>query len=30
MVKAYAHTVVAPTIDYWKHTIEVKKGDQVE
>jgi hypothetical protein len=30
MVKAYSHTVVAPPIDYWKHTIEVKKGDQVE
>ena len=30
MVKAYAHTVVAPAIDYWKRTIEVKKGSQVE
>ena len=30
MVKAYAHTVVAPAIDYWKRTIEVKKGAQVE
>ena len=30
MVKAYAHTVVAPVIDYWKRTIEVKKGAQVE
>jgi hypothetical protein len=28
--KAHAHTVVAPAIDYWKHTIEVKKGSQVE
>ena len=24
------HTIVAPAIDYWKHTIEVKKGAQVE
>jgi hypothetical protein len=30
MVKAYVHTVVVPPIDYWKHTIEVKKGAQVE
>ena len=30
VVQAYAHTVVAPAIDYWKHTIEVKKGSQVE
>ncbi len=30
MVKAYAHTVVAPAIDYWKRTIQVKKGAQVE
>jgi hypothetical protein len=30
VVKAYAHTVVAPAIDYWKHTIEVQKGAQVE
>jgi hypothetical protein len=30
MVKAYAHTVVDPAIDYWKRTIEVKKGTQVE
>jgi len=30
MVKAYAHTVVAPAIDYWQRTIEVKKGAQVE
>ena len=30
MVKAYTHTVVAPVIDYWKHTIEVKKGAHVE
>ncbi len=26
VVKVYAHTVVAPAIDYWKHTIEVQKG----
>jgi hypothetical protein len=30
MVKAYVHTVVDPAVDYWKHTIEVKKGAQVE
>jgi len=30
VVQVYAHTVVAPAIDYWKHTIEVKKGAQVE
>ena len=30
VVKAYAHTVVAPAVDYWKRTIEVKKGAQVE
>ncbi len=30
VVKAYAHTVVVPEIDYWKRTIEVKKGAQVE
>jgi len=30
VLKAYDHTVVAPVIDYWKHTIEVKKGVQVE
>ena len=30
MVKAYAHTVVVPAIDYWQLTIEVKKGTQVE
>jgi hypothetical protein len=29
VVKTYAHTVVVPTIDYWKRTIEVKKGAQV-
>ncbi len=30
VVKAYAHTIVAPVIDYWKQTIEGKKGDQLE
>jgi hypothetical protein len=30
VVKTYAHTVVAPAIDYWKRTIEVKKGAQLE
>ena len=29
VVKAYAHTIVAPAIDYWKQTIEVKKRDQL-
>jgi hypothetical protein len=29
VAKTYAHTAVDPTIDYWKRTIEVKKGDQV-
>ena len=26
VVKAYAHSIVAPAIDYWKQTIEDKKG----
>ena len=30
VVKAYPHTIVTPVIDYWKQTIEVKKGDQLE
>ena len=30
VVKANVHTIVDPTIDYWKQTIEVKKGDQLE
>ena len=30
VVKAYAHTIVAPAIDYWKQTIEGKKRDQLE
>jgi hypothetical protein len=29
VVKAYVHTIVAPTMDYWKETIEVKKGAQL-
>ena len=30
VVKSYAHTIVAPAIDYWKQTIEGKKGDKLE
>ncbi len=30
VVKSYAHSIVAPPIDYWKQTIEGKKGDQLE
>ncbi len=30
VVKAYAQTIVIPVIDYWKQTIEDKKGDQLE
>ena len=30
VVKTYVHTVVAPAIDYWKRTIEVKRGAQVD
>ena len=30
VVKAYTNTIVDPVIDYWKQTIEVKKGDQLE
>jgi hypothetical protein len=26
VVKAYAHIVVAPAIDYWKVTMDIKKG----
>ena len=26
MVKAYAYTIAAPAIDYWKQTMECKKG----
>ena len=29
IVKAYAHTIVAPAIDYWIKTIDMKKGDEV-
>ena len=29
VVKAYVHTIVAPAIDYWIKTIDVKKGDEV-
>ncbi len=29
VVKAYTHTIVAPAIDYWKKTIEGRKGDQL-
>ena len=29
VVKAYAHTVVAPAIDYWRTTIDTKKGAEV-
>jgi hypothetical protein len=29
VVKAYAHTIVAPATDYWITTIDVKKGDEV-
>ncbi len=30
VVKAYVSTIVAPAMDYWKQTIEVKKGAQLE
>ena len=29
VVKGYVHTIVAPAIDYWNKTIEIKKGDQM-
>ena len=29
VVKAYVHTIVAPAMEYWKETIEVKKGAQL-
>ncbi len=29
VVKAYAYNIVAPVMDYWKQTIEVKKGAQL-
>ena len=28
--ETYVHTIVSPAMDYWKHTIEGKKGDQLE
>ena len=30
VVKTYVHTIVVPAMDYWKQTIEGKKGDQLE
>jgi len=30
VVRAYVHTIVDPVMDYWKQTIENKKGAQVE
>ena len=29
VVKVYVHTIVVSAMDYWKETIEVKKGDQL-
>ena len=29
VVKTYVGTIVAPVMDYWKQTIEVKKGTQL-
>ena len=29
VVKTYVHTIVVPEMDYWKETIEVKKGTQL-
>ena len=29
VVKTYVRTIVAPVMDCWKETIEVKKGDQL-
>ena len=29
VVKAYVYTIVAPAIDYWKETMEDKKGAQL-
>ena len=29
VVKAYVHTIVVPVMDYWKETIQVKKGAQL-
>ena len=30
VVKVYVHTIVTPTMDYWKQTIEGKKGTHLE
>ena len=30
VVKAYVYTIVAPAIDYWKETMEDKKGTQLD
>jgi hypothetical protein len=30
VVKPYTHSIVVPVIDYWKQTIEVKKGDHLD
>jgi hypothetical protein len=27
VVKTYVHTIVVPVMDYWKQTIEGKRGD---
>ena len=29
VVKTYTYSIVAPVMDYWKQTIEVKKGAQL-
>ena len=29
VVKTYTYNIVAPVMDYWKQTIEVKKGAQL-
>jgi hypothetical protein len=30
VVKVYVYIIVVPPMDYWKQTIEVKKGAQLE
>ena len=30
IVKAHVYTIVAPAMDYWKQTIEGKRGAQLE
>ena len=30
VVKSYVHTIVDPAVDYWKQTLEDKKGNQLE